>query len=307
MYDLIIVGAGPAGLAAALYAGRYRLNTLILEKMAAGGQIVLSPSIENFPGFPGGISTEELTARFHKQVEDSGVKIEIAEVSAVSSHIEGGSPVFDIKTEGRPYQARGVVVAVGARAKPLGIAGETKFIGRGISYCATCDAPLFRNKDVAVIGGGDRAIEEAIFLTGYARTVYLVHRRQELRASQILVEKAKSIAKINFLLDSAVEEIQGQDKVERILVKNIKTNAAKQVSCQGVFIFVGITPNTDFLKGFLEMDEGGFIVTDQQMKASTQGVFACGDCRQKALYQVITACADGAVAAHSFHKYLVRT
>lgn len=305
MYDLIIIGAGPAGLTAALYAGRYRLNTLILEKMAPGGQIILSSNIENFPGFPGGISTQELVERFKKQVEELGISIEAEEVLAISSSIKSGIPVFNIKTQNKSYQTKSIIIAAGTQAKRLGVAGEDKFIGRGVSYCATCDGPLFRNKDVAVIGGGDRAVEEAIFLSSYAKTVYLVHRRGELRASGILVEKAKGIPKINFILESIVEEIQGENKVEQVLLKNLKTNSQSKISCQGVFVFVGINPNTGFLKNLLERDEAGFIITDQQMKTSEGGVFACGDCRKKSLYQVITACGEGAVAAHSTHKYLI--
>ncbi|MDP2923874.1 MAG: thioredoxin-disulfide reductase [Candidatus Omnitrophota bacterium] len=301
MHDLIIIGAGPAGLTAALYAGRYRLNSLILEKMAPGGQIILSSNIENFPGFPGGISTQELVERFKKQVGELGINIETEEVLTISS----SSATFNIKTQGNSYQTKSIIIATGASAKRLGVKGEDEFIGRGVSYCATCDGPLFRNKDVAVIGGGDRAVEEAIFLSSYAKTVYLAHRRGELRASQILIEKAKSIPKINFILESIVEEIQGENKVEQVLLKNLKTNSQSKISCQGVFVFVGINPNTAFLKNLMEMDETGFIITDQEMKTSEGGIFACGDCRKKSLYQVITACGDGAVAAHSTHKYLI--
>ena len=305
MHDLIIIGAGPAGLTAALYAGRYRLNTLILEKMAPGGQIILSSSIENFPGFPGGISTQELIDRFKRQVEELGINIETEEVLAISTSIKSGIPIFNIKTKGKSYETRGIIIATGAQSKRLGVKGEEKFIGRGVSYCAVCDGPLFRNKDVVVIGGGDRAMEEAIFLSGYAKTVYLVHRRAELRASKILVEKAKQIPKINFILGNIVQEIQGENKVEQVLLKNVSTNSQQEISCQGVFVFVGIRPNTAFLKNFLEMNEEGFIITDQDMQSSQAGIFACGDCRKKSLYQVITACGEGAVAADSVHKYLL--
>lgn len=306
---------------AALYAGRYSLNTLVLEKMAPGGQIILSPAIENFPGFPGGISTQELIERFKKQIDDLGINIEIAEVQELATNLKSTprlrlrvmvsevepirTPIYNIRTNDGSYETKSIIIATGAQAKRLGVEGEDKFIGRGVSYCATCDGPLFRNKDVLVIGGGDRAVEEAIFLSSYAKSVYLVHRRAELRASKILVEKAKLIPKINFILESIVEEIQGQDKVEQVLLKNVKTNSKSKISCQGVFISVGIKPNTVFLKNFLEMDEKGFIITDQEMKTSGEGVFACGDCRKKSLYQVITACGEAAVAAASSHKYLL--
>lgn len=305
MYDLIIIGAGPAGLTAALYAGRFRLNTLVLEKMAPGGQIILSTAIENFPGFPGGISTEELIDRFKRQVEELGINIETGEVFSISANTKSGTSIFNINTADKSYATKSVIVATGARSKQLGIKGEDKFIGRGVSYCATCDGPLFKNKDVLVIGGGDKAVEEAIFLSGYANNVYLVHRRQELRSSKILVEKAKGVPKIKFILDSIVEEIRGENKVEQALIKNVKTNAQREVSCQGVFVFGGIRPNTDFLKNLLELDDAGFIITDQEMKANQAGIFACGDCRKKSLYQVVSACGEAAVAADSCHKYLL--
>lgn len=301
MHELIIIGAGPAGLAAALYAGRFRLKTLIFEKMSAGGQIILSSRIENYPGFPGGISTFELIEKFKKQIQELGLTIENQEALA----IETGSQTHKVKTEDNDYEARAIIIATGARPKHLGVPGEERFIGRGISYCGTCDGPLFRDKDIIAIGGGDRAMEEAIFLSGYARQVHLVHRRSEFRASKILVEKAKAAANINFVLDSVVEEISGENKVEKVKIKNAKTGSEAAIACQGVFVFVGIEPNTDYLKNILEMDESGFIMTDQDMRTSKEGIFACGDCRKKSLYQVITASGDGAIAADSAHKYLL--
>lgn len=305
MYDLIIIGAGPAGLTAGLYAGRFRLNTLILEKMAAGGQILLSSAIENYPGFPGGISTAELVDRFKKQVDELGVKIEAEEVMEVIPIVKLNTPVYNIKTQNKSYEAKSLIIASGAQPKKLGVPGEDEFIGRGVSYCGTCDGPLFKNKDIAVIGGGDRAIEEALFLAGYAKEVYLIHRRLEMRASKILEEKAAQNPKIKFVLESVIEEIIGENKAEAVKLKNVKTGASKIISCQGVFIFVGIEPNTAFLKEQLRLDEKGFIITDEDLKTSLEGVFACGDCRKKSLYQVVTACSEGATAADSAHKYLM--
>lgn len=305
MYDLIIIGAGPAGLSAAIYAGRFRMHTLILEKMAPGGQIILSSNIENYPGFPGGISTDELVNRFKKQVEELGMNVENKEALEIKPNSKSETPTYDIKTAEAGLQTKSVIIATGAAAKQLGIEGEEKFLGRGVSYCATCDGPLFKDKEVAVIGGGDKAIEEAIFLSGYASKVSLIHRRQAFRASKILQERARSNPKINFVLDAAAEEIQGEDKVTAVQIKNVKTNSKKTLLCQGVFIFVGIKPNTIFLKNILKMDEQGFIITDQEMRTSGEGIFACGDCRKKGLYQVITACGEGAVAADSAHKYLL--
>ena len=283
MHDLIIVGAGPAGLSAALYAGRFGLDTLIFERMSAGGQIILSSEIENYPGFPGGISTSELIERFKKQVVELGLGIETQEVLRIIP----SSKSHTIKAEDKIYQTKSIIIASGAQARHLGVAGEEKFIGRGVSYCGTCDGPLFRGKDILAVGGGDRALEEAIFLSAYAQKVYLVHRRQEFRASKILVEKAKAIPKINFIFDSVVVEVCGENKVEQVKLKDVKTNRESTISCQGIFIFVGIEPNTRFLKNVLALDELGFIIIDQQMRTSREGIFACGDCCKKSLYQVV--------------------
>lgn len=301
MHDLIIIGAGPAGLTAALYAGRFRMDTLVFESLSAGGQILLSPSIDNYPGFPEGLSTDELISRFKKQAEEAGIAIESKEVLTV----EQISDNFKVMTSEGNFEAKSLIIATGAMPKRLDVKGEQKFTGRGVSYCGTCDGPLFRNKEIVVIGGGDRAIEDALFLTGYASKVSIIHRRNELRASGILVEKAKRDPKIHFILESIVEEILGIDKVEAVRIKNVKTNAQTDVSCQGVFIFVGIKPNTDFLKNLLDSDDFGFIITDQEMRASKAGVFACGDCRKKSLYQVVTACGEGAAAADSAYKYII--
>jgi thioredoxin reductase (NADPH) len=305
MYDLVIIGAGPAGLAAGLYAGRFRLNTLIIEKMSPGGQIILSPTIENYPGFPGGLATYELVDKFRAQVEELGIKIENKEVVGIKRIQDLGKVTYEISAQDAGIMTKSIIIASGAQSKRLGIDGEDKFVGRGVSYCGTCDGPLFRNKDILVIGGGDRAIEEAIFLSGYAGRVFLVHRRSELRASKILEEKARLDPKISFILDSVVEKIVGANKVEAARIKNVKTSSIHEIACQGVFIFIGIKPNTVFLKNILEINEDGFIITDQEMRSSLQGVFACGDCRKKSLYQVITACGEGAVAADSAHKYLL--
>jgi thioredoxin reductase (NADPH) len=305
MHDLVIIGSGPAGLTAALYAGRYRLNTLVLEKMGVGGQIILSPTIENYPGFPGGISTVELTDRFHKQIQELGINVEMSEVLAIYKASESENPVYKVVTKEKSYDTKSIIIATGSQPKKLGVPGEDKLIGRGISYCATCDAPFFRNKDIVVIGAGDRAIEEAIFLSSYAKKVTVIHRRNELRASEILQEKARSNPKIEFILESVVEEILGKDRVSAVRIKNVNTGSVFDLECQGAFVFTGIRPNTDFVKDILKIDDLGFIITDDNLKTSLDGVFACGDCRRKTLYQVVTACADGAIAAASVHNYLL--
>ena len=305
MYDLIIIGAGPAGLTAALYAGRFGLNTLVLEKMGIGGQIILSSTIENYPGFPGGITTVELIERIEKQVKDLGIQVEFQEVLEINPLPKSTPPIYNIVTKDKSYQAKCVIIAVGTQPKRLGAAGEEKLIGRGVSYCGTCDGPLFKGKQITVIGGGDRAIEEAIFLSNYAKKVTVIHRRDALRTSKILEEKARAIPKISFVLESVVEEIIGKEKVEAVKIRNVANNSMSNLSCQGVFVFVGIKPNTDFLKDILQLDKSGFIITDQDLNTSLKGIFACGDCRQKTLYQVITACGDGATAAALAHRYLL--
>jgi thioredoxin reductase (NADPH) len=306
MYELVIIGAGPAGLTAALYAGRFRINAIVLEKLSVGGQILLSSVIENYPGFPGGISTEELIDKFKAQVDEVGIKIKTEEVLEVLPSFKLEAPLYNIRTDNNSYEAKSLIIAAGANPKKLGIEGEDRFIGRGVSYCGTCDGPLFKDKDIIVVGGGDRAIEEAIFLAGYAKKVNLIHRRQAFRASKILEEKAKQNPRINFVLDTVLEKICGKDKVEEVIVKNVKTGSETVIHCQGVFIFVGIIPETAFLKNLIKLDEAGFIITDQNLKTSCEGVFACGDCRRKDLYQVVTACGEGAVAADSAYKYLMK-
>lgn len=302
MHDLIIIGAGPAGLTAALYAGRFRLNTLVLEKMSPGGQIILSATIENFPGFPKGIATGDLIEKMRAQVDELGLHIEMQEALEIIP--QGDTKTFRLKTESETYETRSIIVASGAMPKKMDIPGEDRFIGRGVSYCGTCDGPLFRDKDILIIGAGDRAFEEALFLSGYASKVTIIHRRQGFRASKILEEKIRSNPKISFLLDSVVEEITGTQKVEAVKVKNLKSGITNELKCQGVFVFVGIKPNTNFLKNQLQLDEKGFIITAPDGATSREGIFASGDCCKKSLYQVVNACGEGAVAADSVYKFL---
>lgn len=304
LYEVVIVGAGPSGLTAALYTGRYRLKTLLVEKLTVGGQIILSPSIENFPGFPGGISTQELIERFRKQITSLDISLTDEEVLRIDRDKENKGALYNVKTPQKTYATKSVIIACGAKAKELGVEGEREFLGRGVSYCGTCDGPLFKGKDIIVVGGGDRALEEAVFLSGYANRVTLIHRRQQLRACGILEEKVRRIPKIKFILENTIEKIIGKKKVEAVKIKDLNSNVVRELPCQGIFIFVGIKPNTDFLKEQLEMDENGFIITDQQMRTSATGIFACGDCRKKTLYQVINACGEGAEAAHSARQYL---
>lgn len=298
MYDLVIIGGGPAGLTAALYAGRARLKTLLLEKSGLGGQIILSPAIENFPGLPA-VSTEKLILAMQKQVE--ALEVEIKTDEAVKIIIDSGFKIFG---QCAGYQSKAVIISSGALPKKLGIIGEDNFLAKGVSYCGTCDGPLFKGKEIFVVGGGDKAVEEAIYLSRYAKKVTLIHRRDALRASKILQEKLFENKKIEVLWNSIPEEILGSKVVEKLRIKNLKTNQVNDMSASGVFIFVGIIPNTEFLKGLVKLDENGFILTDEEMKTSVEGIFAAGDCRRKILTQVITACGDGATAAFCANRYL---
>lgn len=301
MHDLIIIGAGPAGMTAALYAGRFRLDTILMERMMPGGQIILSDRIDNFPGFPGGISTQELMEKFKQQVTDLSVNVAQEEVKQILTN----DKYYTVKTESKSYETKSIIIASGAQAKRLGVEGEDKFIGKGVSYCGTCDGPFFKEKEIIVIGGGDRALEEALFLTRYAKKVSIIHRRQQFRASKILEEKAKKGPKINFILDTVIDAIKGTHKVEAVVLRNVKTQEKSQINCDGVFIFVGINPNTSFLGNLLKIDDLGFIITDREMRTNMPGIFACGDCCSKALYQVVNACGEAAVAAYSAHNYLL--
>ncbi len=301
MYDVIIIGAGPAGLTAGLYTGRFRLKTVIFEKAVVGGQIILSSSIENFPGYTGE-SPDTLIANMSRQLESVGVTVESEEILALDVLAGGG---LQLKAAGKEFRARSVILASGAHYKRLGAENEAAFVGRGVSYCATCDGPLFRQKDVAVVGGGDRALEEAIFLCSYAKTVTLIHRRDEFRASRILQEKLKAEPKLRFELQQRLVRVNGDQLVRSVTLEQVKGGARRDLACDGVFVFVGIEPNTGAFKNVLKTDEAGFIITDQSMATSVPGVFAAGDCRQKTLYQVINACGDAAVAADAAHKFLM--
>ena len=298
MYDLIIIGAGPAGLTAALYAGRSRLNTLVIEKMVPGGRILMSESIENYPGFPGGVTTLELISRMEQQVRELDVRIESAEVLGLDCVNK------IITTSNGTYKAQAIIIASGARPRKLNIPGEDKYTGRGVSYCATCDAPFYREKKVVLVGGGNTVAEEAIYLTRFASSVSVIHRRQDLRASAILQERLQQNKKINFILSTVVTEIKGAQKVEQVRLKDLLTGKESDFACDGVFIYIGYEPETVFLKEKLQMDDAGFIAADDSMATSVEGIYACGDCRKKSLYQVVNACGDGAVAADSAYKFI---
>jgi thioredoxin reductase (NADPH) len=299
-YDVVIVGGGPAGLTAALYASRARLKTLVIESMSVPGQAILTDSIENYPGFPEGVNGFELVERFKKQAVHFGAELMTGDVKNIGSFENG----FKIDSGSKLFSTLSVIVAAGARPKKIGIPGEKELTGRGVSYCATCDGALYKDKEVVVLGGGDSAIEEAVFLTRFAGKVTVVHRRDRLRAAKAVQEKAQANKKIIFTLESVPLEIRGKDKVTSIKINNLKTGKESELTCDGVFIFVGYEPNTDFIKGLLALDEKGYIAAGRDMAASKKGIFACGDCTQKLLRQVITACGDGATAAFSAQQYV---
>ena len=300
IYDVIIIGGGPAGLTAAIYTSRARLKTLLVESLTVAGQAVTASDIENYPGFPEGINGFELIDRFKKQAGRFGAEFKIGNVK----RIKKTKAAWQVELDGEELSTLSVIIAAGASPKKLNIPGEAKFKGKGISYCAVCDGAFFKNKDIVVMGGGNTAIEEAIFLTNFASKVTVIHRRNRLRATKILQERAFANKKINFVWDSILTSISGKDKVETIKVKNIKTNIEGTISCDGVFILVGYTPNTDFLKGLLKLDKNGYIVTDQEMKTKKRGIFAAGDARRKLLRQIVTASGEGAKAAFSARMYV---
>jgi thioredoxin reductase (NADPH) len=299
-YDIAIIGGGPAGLTAAIYNARAGLKTAIFEKLAIGGQIFLTSDIENYPGFEK-ISGPDLINNIEKQAKNFGAEFIFDEIVKINQ-IDKSFKLLSASE--KVYSARAIIIATGAKYRDLNIPGENKFKGKGISNCATCDGAFYKNMDVAVIGGGDTAVGEAIFLTRFANKVYLIHRRDKLRATYIIQKSAFENPKIEFVLNSVAEEILGDKNVEGIKIKNLKTGENKILNVKGVFVFIGLNPNTDFLKGFIELDENGYIITDSSMKTSKEGIFACGDCIKKDLRQAITACGDGAVAAFSAQHYV---
>ena len=298
-YDIVIIGAGPAGLTAGIYAARARMNVLLLEKAVPGGQVLVTDWIENYPGFPEGISGFDLSEKMKTQAEELGLKIETAEVHSLNL----AGKVKEIILKDRSLTSKSLIIASGASPKKLGI-GEDKFMGKGISFCATCDAPFFKDKIVVAIGGGDTAVQEAVFLTKFAKKVYLVHRRDELRAEKILQERAFENDKIEIIWDSVATGVEGFFGVESVKIKNVKTNENKTLKADGCFIWVGILPNTDFLNESLKTDETGFIQADKNMQASVPGVFAVGDVRDTPLRQIATAVGDGAMAAVNAEHFI---
>jgi len=303
-YDIIIVGGGPGGLTAGLYASRADMKTLLLEGNAQASQITMTDVIENYPGLPS-IGGFELNDTFKQQAVSFGLEIRPEQVREMHRKQTGDVEGWEVVTDSGSYRTLSVIVSTGAAWSRLGVPREEEMVGRGISYCATCDAPFYRNREVAVVGGGDTAVQEAIYLTKFASKVTLIHRRDRLRATAVLQKRALANEKISFAWDSVVEEILGEDGVSGVRIRNIKEpDRHEEIPVDGVFIFVGLVPNTDVAKGVVNLDTGGYIITDSDMKTSADGIFACGDCISKSLRQVVTACGDGATAAHSASLYV---
>ncbi len=301
IYDTLIVGGGAAGLTAGIYASRARLSTLLVEKAYPGGQLMMCETIENFPGFSGGTCGADLSTALREQAEKFGMETLLTEIERVE--LEG--EIKKLHTaDGKTVLARTVILCLGARPRLLGVPGEAEFLGRGVSYCAVCDGFLFMGKKLAVVGGGDTAVEDSIFLTKFASEVHIIHRRDKLRAQKIIQERALANPKITVHWDSVVSQIAGPDLVNKVVLTNVKTQQESDLEVDGVFVLIGQNPNTAMLKGIIDLDELGYIIADEDMRTNVPGVYAAGDVRKKLLRQIVTACADGAIAATAAEKYI---
>jgi thioredoxin reductase (NADPH) len=297
---ILILGSGPAGLAAALYAARANLEPVVLTGMDLGGQVSLTNTIENYPGFPDGVGGQELTDLFQKQAEKFGTRVEYD----TATDVDLGVHPFRITTYNSEYRAETLIVATGAQATHLNVPGEMELIGKGVSYCATCDGWFFKDKDVVVVGGGDSALEESLFLTRYVKSITIIHRRDSLRAGVILQQRAFNHPKIKFIWDSAITEILGEEKIAKVKIKNIKTNESSELLADGVFIFIGHIPNTQIFADSLQLDERGYIKTDNLLSTNIAGVYVAGEAGDPNFRQVITSAGMGAAAAMQAVKFL---
>jgi len=299
-YDIVIIGAGPAGLTAGLYAARARRKTLVLERNVTGGQIALTSVVENYPGFPEGVNGFDLAQAMQQQAEKYGMEMGYADVTAIEP--KGGWHL--IRTGEEEYLAKAVIITGGADYNRLGVPGEERLTGRGVSYCATCDAAFFKDQEVAVVGGGDAAMDEGLFVTRYASKVHVIHRRDQLRASKILQERAFANPKMEFLWNTVVTEVLGEEAVTGLRLRNVVSGEESTLPVAAVFIFVGLHPNSDYLKGLLPMDEGGHIHVSDWMETEAPGIFAAGDIRVNSSRQVVSAAGDGATAAIKADHYI---
>ena len=300
IYKVIIVGGGPAGLTAGLYTSRSRLDTLLIETGLLGGQMTTTELVENYPGFPRGIAGDELSRLMEEQAKRFG--LEVVAKPVVGVKLEGDKKV--VETDEGSYLCDALIICTGTEYRKLGVPGENEFTGKGVSYCATCDGAFFRNSQIVLVGGGDSALTEALYLTKFVKEVTVVHRRDALRGAKIYQERVFANPKIKLLWNSVIEEIKGDSVVRSVLVKNLKTGKVTVHFTEGVFLFVGLLPRTQFLKGLVQMDEAGYLLTDEDGETSVKGIFAAGDCRKKLLRQIATAVGDGATAAFAAEKYL---
>lgn len=305
MYDTIIVGSGPAGLTAGIYASRSRMTALLLTSQVNPSLITTTDIVENFPGFPGGITGFELIERFTQQAKLFGLEILEDDVVSIERFSRNSADLWRVNTQAKSFEALSIIIATGSQYAHLNVPGENEYTGKGVSYCATCDGPFYRDAHVAVVGGGNTAVQEALFLTRFAARVTIIHRRDRLRAAQVLQDRAVSHEKISFEWNSAVEEISGDALVKAVRIHDVRDPSKKKtLEVQGVFVFAGYIPNTLFARDVVACDESGYVVVDDQMRTSAQGIFACGDCTKKLLRQVITACGDGATAAFASEQYI---
>lgn len=300
IYEVIIIGGGPAGLTAGLYTSRSRLHTLLIETGLLGGQMTTTELIENYPGFPQGIIGDGLSRLIEEQAKRFGLEV----VSQEAVEVETDGDLKIVKADDAIYHCKALIICTGNEWRKLGVPGEKEFTGKGVSYCATCDGAFFRDSQIIVVGGGDSALTEALYLTKFAKEVTIIHRRDALRGTKIYQERVFANPKIKLIWNSVVQEIKGDSVVQSALVKNVKTGEISELKAEGVFLFVGLLPRTQFLKGLVQMDEAGYIVTNENCESSVEGIFAAGDCRKKLLRQVTTAVGDGATAAFAAEKYL---
>ncbi|MBI4115987.1 MAG: thioredoxin-disulfide reductase [Candidatus Omnitrophica bacterium] len=301
VYDVLIIGGGGAGLTAGLYTSRAKLSTVLLEKLTPGGQIALTDLVENYPGFPEGVTGTEISQRMEEQAKRYGTEIRYEEVSGVEK--KEGFLLTQI-VSGQKIESKCVIIATGASYRNLGVPKERDLTGRGVSYCATCDGAFFKEKELVVVGGGDSAMQEGIFLTRFATKITVVHRRDKLRASPILQERALQNPKMKFVWNTVVTEILGQNKVEGVRLQNVQTKETNDFKTNGVFVFIGHDPNTDFLKGLVELDEKGYVKTKEDLTTSIPGIFACGEVRVGAVKQLVSCCGEGCEAALAAQAYL---
>ena len=303
VYDVLVIGGGPGGYTAALYAARANLSVMVLEKLTPGGQMGTTDVIDNYPGFPEGVGGFELALQMQKGAQRFGAQTQLSEVISV----ELGGTVKQVRTQDGTYQARTVVLASGAHPRELGLPGEQELRGRGVSYCATCDGMFYRGKTVAVVGGGTTAVSDVLYLSRLCQKVYLIHRRDQLRASKVYLDPLQQAENVEFVWDSQVQELLYGDVLTGVQVRHKKTGEIREIPCDGLFVAVGHVPNTELYQGQVELDQAGYVLADETTRTNLPGVFAVGDLRKKPLRQVITAASDGAVAAHFIEEYVSTT